>query len=68
MEYELKIKNIDCSSCIDSLKKIIDKIENVEFISFDLLDSTLVLELDDDIKIEEVINILKNNGYKVENI
>lgn len=68
MEYELKIKNIDCSSCIDSLKKIIDKIENVEFISFDLLDSTLVLELNDDIKIEEVINILKNNGYKVENI
>lgn len=67
MEYELIIKNVDCANCIEPLRKIVDKIDNVEFISFDLLDNVLTIEVNENATLDDVIAALKKNGYKVKN-
>lgn len=56
---------MNCNHCIEKIKKFISDCNGVEFIGVDLDNKTLEVEMDDDSKLDSVIEAIEDAGFLV---
>lgn len=59
MNYKLKIKNLDCTTCAAKLENLIEKIPEVDQISINFLTEKMYLECQEQNKMEVLEQIKK---------
>lgn len=78
--FELKLKNLDCASCVDKIESRLKKLDNVGLVNINLLTSTLkidyndlskiksaIAEVDEHVVVEEIKNSKKINSKNDDN-
>lgn len=63
-----KILNVDgmsCNHCIEKIKKFLSDCDGVEFININLDDKTLEVDIDDDSRLDSVIEAIEDAGFIV---
>ncbi|MGY3802688.1 heavy-metal-associated domain-containing protein [Pigmentibacter ruber] len=63
--FNLNIEGMNCNSCVNKISKELNSVSFISKYSVFLDKKLLVIEIKDKNKIDEVINVINNLGYKV---
>lgn len=63
MIYELKVENIKCSGCAQTIKNGLHEMKGVTTTEVDIPNGTVRVEADSDIPPEAILEKLKSLGY-----
>ncbi len=65
MRKILNVDGMNCNHCIEKIKKFISDCNGVEFINVDIDKKILEVEMDDDSKLDSVIEAIEDAGFLV---
>ncbi|WGL60977.1 heavy metal-associated domain-containing protein [Pigmentibacter sp. JX0631] len=63
--FTLNIEGMNCNSCVNKISKELNSVRVISKYSVFLDKKLVVIEIKDENKIDEVINVINNLGYKV---
>jgi len=66
MDKKLIIPEISCQHCVDTIKKSLSEIENINLLEVDIDTKTVSIDYSNELDINQIQNLLLDQGYTVE--
>ena len=66
MDKKLIIPEISCQHCVDTIKKSLSEIENINLLEVDIDTKTVSIDYSNELDIDQIQNLLSDQGYTVE--
>ena len=66
MDKKLIIPEISCQHCVDTIKKALSEIENINLLEVDIDTKTVSIDYSNEIDINQIQNLLLDQGYTIE--
>ena len=66
MDKKLIIPEISCQHCVDTIKKALSEIENINLLEVDIDTKTVSIDYSNELDINLIQNLLLDQGYTVE--
>ena len=66
MDKKLIIPEISCQHCVDTIKKALSEIENINLLEVDIDTKTVSIDYSNELDIDQIQNLLLDQGYTVE--
>ena len=66
MDKKLIIPDISCQHCVDTIKKALSEIENINLLEVDIDTKTVSIDYSNELDIDQIQNLLLDQGYTVE--
>tara|TARA_Y100001970_G_scaffold129984_1_gene160262 strand:+ start:306 stop:518 length:213 start_codon:yes stop_codon:yes gene_type:complete len=66
MDKKLIIPEISCQHCVDTIKKALSEIENINLLEVDIDTKTVSIDYSNELDINQIQNLLLDQGYTVE--
>ena len=66
MDKKLIIPEISCQHCVDTIKKALSEIENINLLEVDIDTKTVSIDYSNELDINQIQNLLLDQGYTIE--
>ena len=66
MDKKLIIPEISCQHCVDTIKKSLSEIENINLVEVDIVTKSFSIDYSNELDINQIQNLLLDQGYTIE--
>ena len=66
MDKKLIIPEISCQHCVDTITKSLSEVENINSLEVDINTKTVSIDYSNELDIDQIQNLLLDQGYTVE--
>lgn len=66
MDKKLVIPEISCQHCIDTIKKTLAEVGNINSVDVDIDTKTISIDYSNELDVSEIQNLLLDQGYTIE--